>query len=186
MLVEAKDSWKKPSFSQGLLSCNHSLDTVVHVLYEVFLRAAESAFVGNVVSAVVTFRVFTVDAADLDVELIGDLLETRLILGELGELDEDWAAHGSAEVGRAWGDISEVVVVWELDDSFDVGSSTAESIKDGANVSTHLHADDAELVLLVNPHKEGLGCVVEDTTAAGPVTVESGNFEETVTLPKIC
>jgi len=33
--------------------------------------------------------VFTVDAADLDVELIGDLLETRLILGELGELDED-------------------------------------------------------------------------------------------------
>ena len=89
MLVNGEDSSQKPTCSQGLLSCNHSLNAVVHVLDEVFLRAAKSALVGDVVNAVVTFRVFTVDAADLDVELISDLLESWHILGELGELDVD-------------------------------------------------------------------------------------------------
>jgi len=90
VLIEAEEPCFKPAaISQGLLSCNHSLDTVVHVLHQVFLRAAKSAFVGDVEGAVVTFRVFAVDAADLDVELVGDLLETNLVLGELGQLDVD-------------------------------------------------------------------------------------------------
>jgi len=76
--------------------------------------------------------------------------------------------------------------VGELDDSFDVSSSTRESIKNSADVSTGLHADDAELILLVDPHKEGLGFVVEDTTATWPVAVQAGNFEESVTFPRIC
>ncbi len=36
---------QKTTFSQGLLSCNHSLNAIVHVLDEVFLRAAKSALV---------------------------------------------------------------------------------------------------------------------------------------------
>jgi len=82
MLIEAEESCQKPvTISQGLLSCNHSLDTVVHVLHKVPLGAAKSAFVGDVESAVVAFRVFTVDSADLNVELVSNLLETNLVLG---------------------------------------------------------------------------------------------------------
>jgi len=81
MLIEAEESFHKPvAISQGLLSCNHSLDTVVHVLNEVFLRAAKSAFVGDIESAVAAFRVFTVDSTNLNVELVSNLLETRLVL----------------------------------------------------------------------------------------------------------
>ena len=89
MLVNGEDSSQKPTFSQGLLSCNHSFNSVVHVLDEVFLRAVKSALVRDVVSAVITFRVFAVDAADLNVELISDLLESWHILGKLRELDVD-------------------------------------------------------------------------------------------------
>jgi len=76
--------------------------------------------------------------------------------------------------------------VGELNDSLDVSSSTRESIKNSADVSTGLHADDAELILLIDPHKECLVFVVEDTTAARPVAVQASNFEETVTFPRIC
>jgi hypothetical protein len=48
-----------------------------------------------------------------------------------------------------------------------------------------LHGDDSELILFVNPDKEGLFFVVENTSAVGPVTIEASNFEETVSLPKL-
>jgi len=48
-----------------------------------------------------------------------------------------------------------------------------------------LHANDAELIFLINPYEEGLVFVVEDTTAGGPVAVKTNSFEETVTLSKI-
>jgi hypothetical protein len=48
-----------------------------------------------------------------------------------------------------------------------------------------LHGDDTELILLVDPDEESLGVVVEDTTALGPVAVESASLEEAVTLPNL-
>jgi hypothetical protein len=89
MLIEGAESVQKPTLSQCLLGGNHSLNAVVHVLDEVFLGAAKSALVGDVKSAVGAFRVFTVDTADLDVELISDLLECCHILAELWKLDVD-------------------------------------------------------------------------------------------------
>lgn len=76
-------------------------------------------------------------------------------------------------------------VVGELDNSFNVSGGTGESLKNSTDVGTGLHADDAELIFLIDPHEEGLGFVVEDTTAAWPVAVQTNSFEETVTLPKI-
>lgn len=72
----------------------------------------------------------------------------------------------------------------ELNDGFNVGGSAGKSFENTADVSTVLHGDDAELVLLINPHEESLLIVVEDTTAGGPVTVETDGFEETVAFPK--
>jgi hypothetical protein len=46
-----------------------------------------------------------------------------------------------------------------------------------------LHGDDSELVLLVDPDEEGLGVVVEDASAAWPVTVEVAGLKESIALP---
>ena len=75
--------------SEGLLLLNHSLDTVVHVLDELSLGAAESALVGDVVGGIGGLGVLSVDTSDLDVVLVGDLLELVPLLGELGESDVD-------------------------------------------------------------------------------------------------
>jgi len=73
----------------------------------------------------------------------------------------------------------------KLDDCLNVSSSAGESVKNSMNIGTLLHGDDSELILFVNPDKEGLFFVVENTSAVGPVTIEASNFEETVSLPKL-
>lgn len=87
--------------SKGLFHINHSLDTVVHVLDELSLGASESALVGDVVGSIGGLGVLAVDTSDLDVVLVGDLLELVPLLGELGESDVDGSSEGSAEVGGA-------------------------------------------------------------------------------------
>lgn len=49
-------------------------------------------------------------------------------------------------------------------------------------VTTHLHGDKTEMVLLIAPYQEGLVLVVVDTTARGPEAASVGSLEETVTL----
>lgn len=124
------------------------------------------------------------DAADLDVELVSDSLESGHVLGELGELDVDGGTHGSTEVGGAGGNVTEVLVVGELDNLLDLSGAAGKTIEDGVDIGTRLHGDDTELILFVNPDEESLVLVVEDTTTVGPVTVKTASLEETITLPK--
>merc|ERR1719471_1532228 len=70
---------------------------------------------------------------------------------------------------------TEVLARLSLDrvlDSLDTLGQSAEHFPD---ISTLLHRDNTELVLLVDPDKEGLLGVVEDTTTLGPVTLHTGN-----------
>ena len=78
-----------------------------------------------------------------------------------------------------------MLVVGELGDLLNLGGSTGKSIEDSSNVGSLLHGDDSELILFVNPDKEGLVVVVEDSSARWPVTVESASLKEAVSLPKI-
>jgi len=168
--------------SEGLLLLDHSLDTVVHILNEVLLRAAETSLVGDVVGGIGGLGVLTVNTSDLYVELVGDGLELIPLLGELGESDVDGGAEGGSEVGGAGGDVAEVVVVGELGVLLDVSSSAGKSVEDGVDVSTWLHGDDTKLILLINPDKESLVVVVEDTSAFGPFAVETERLQESVSL----
>merc|ERR1719209_2800866 len=54
-------------------------------------------------------------------------------------------------------------------------------LKDLLHIASHLHGDDAELILLVHPDKESLLFVVEDTTTLGPVTLHTGNSKVPIT-----
>jgi hypothetical protein len=163
--------------SEGLLSLDEGLNTVVHVLGELNFVAAEAAQVGDVEDAVVGLGVLAVGAADLDVVLVGDSLHLVLFLLELREVDVDGGTHAGTEVGGAGRDVAEVVVVGELGDFLDLGGGDGEALEDLADVGALLHGDDAELVLFVDPHEEGLVVVVENATSLGPLTLKTAGLE---------
>ena len=54
---------------------------------------------------------------------------------------------------------------------------TIELLITHPDVTALLHGDDPELVLLVDPDEEGLGVVVEDAAALGPVALHAGGDE---------
>ena len=160
------------------------MDTVDHVLDELLLGSTKSPSVGDVEHTIVGLGVLTVDTSDLDEVLVSDGVELVLVVHELGELDVDGGSEGGTEVGGARGDVTEMLVLGELALLLNGLSGSAESVEDLLDASTLLHGDDSELILLVDPDKEGLGFVVEDTSARRPVSVEVASLEESVTLPK--
>ena len=66
---------------------DHSFDTIVHILYQVNLRSAESPLVRNIVSVVRGLRVLTMDASDLHMVLISNSLELVHLCTQFGQLD---------------------------------------------------------------------------------------------------
>lgn len=75
-----------------------------------------------------------------------------------------------------------MLVVGEFGNLLNSVGSTGESVEDGVDVSTVLHGDDSELILFVNPNKEGLVVVMEDTSTRRPVSVEVTGLKETVSF----
>jgi len=70
-----------------------------------------------------------------------------------------------------------VVVVSELSLLFNRSNSSRESFEDLTDVRARLHGDDSELIFLVDPHKEGLVLVMEDTSSLGPFSLEEGRLK---------
>ena len=168
--------------SELKLGLHHSLDTGVHILDKVLLGATETSAVGDVENSIAGVGVLTVRATDLDSKLIGNTLESGHVLHEVGESDVDGSTESSSEVGWARGDVTDVVVVGETSTGLDGSGGSGETLEDGGDVGTWLHGDDTELILLVDPDKESLVVVVEDSTTVWPVAVESTSLKETISL----
>ena len=75
-----------------------------------------------------------------------------------------------------------MIVVQELGLLLDSLGGARESLEDSADVSTLLHRDDAELIFLIDPNEESLVRIVEDTTAFGPVSVQTASIKEPITF----
>jgi len=90
-------------------------------------------------------------------------------------------AHTSSKVGWAGGDVAEMLVVSKLGLLFDLSGSDGKSLEDLTDVRSLLHGDDSELILLVDPHEEGLVFVVEDTTGLRPLALEAAALKVLVT-----
>ena len=65
----------------------------------------------------------------------------------------------------------------ELGDLLNGGGGSAESVEDLFDTSSFLHGDDSKLILLVNPDKESLVIVMEDSSSLWPVSLESARFK---------
>ena len=122
------------SHSEFLLSSDHSLNTVVHILGEVDFVAAKTAEVRDVKHSIVGLSVLSMSATDLDVVLVGDGLESVWVLSELGKLDVDGGAHASSTVSRARGDVTKMLVVGETSLLLNLSSSSGESLEDLTDV----------------------------------------------------
>ena len=56
-----------------------------------------------------------------------------------------------------------------------------QSLEDTLDITTLLHRDDTRLIFLIDPNKESLLLVVEDTTALRPVTLHTSHSQVAVT-----
>merc|ERR1719288_190172 len=120
----------------------------------------------------------------LDSELLTPLLQgVNTFLDVSGQVNHDGCPHAGAKVGGAGVDVAillregKFLARLSLDRVSDSLDATRETGEDSLDVATLLHGDDPHLVLLVHPQKEGLGGIVEDSTALGPVTLHAGNRE---------
>lgn len=120
--------------------------------------------------------------SNLDVVLLGDLLELIFLGSELGKFDMHRSSESSSEVSRAGGNVSEMGVLGELAVLLNLGGGSGESAEDSLDIGTGLHRNNSELILFVDPDQESLGIIVEDTTTRRPITVEIACFEESVTF----
>ena len=122
-------------------------------------------------------------AAGLDSELLAPGLElVHGLGGPSGKVDVDGGPHACAQVGGAGVDVSVllgagvILASLSLDGISDSLDATGKTSEDTLDISSLLHGDDTGLVLLVDPHEEGLGVIVEDSTALGPVTLHTSNL----------
>ena len=106
-----------------LLLCNHGLYTIVHILNEINLRTTETALVGDIIDMISRLRVFTVDATNLNMELISNLFELSHLCTEFGKCNMHRGTQGRSKVSRARCDIAKMVIVSKSGHSLDMGSS---------------------------------------------------------------
>lgn len=154
----------------------------MHFLDGVVLREPHPPLVGDVVDTPLSLGVLPAGAAHLQVVAPGHLVQLGLVGGQLGHLDVHGGAHGRAQVGGAEGQEAQPVVVGEGDALLDVVDGGHQAAVHLAQVTAHLHGDQAEVVLLVAPHQEGLGVVVVDAAAGGPEAASVGGLQETISL----
>jgi len=170
------------ALSEHLFPSDEVGDTMDEGVDEGDFGVSESVGVGDIELTTFSGGVDTGSTSGLESESVADVLE----VGSGRELGDE--AHASSTetgstVGGAGEDETEMIGVHEVgtgsgEDILDSGGGVTESLEDGVNVITFFHGDDSGVILLVDPDKEVLGLVVENTTGVGPVATTSRGEEE--------
>ncbi len=175
------------------------VDTVDHGLDQLDLRVAKTVLVGDVVGDARLAARLTTGSPGLQVELLAALLQGRkALLGPPGQVNVHRGPHASAEVGGAGVEVAipgvehEVLARLSLHRVLHCLDATCQPVKDTADVSSLLHGDDAQLILLIDPDKEALGIIVVDAPALWPVALHASSnqvlvsrHEEEVVINKL-
>jgi len=169
---------------EGVDSVNHDLD-------QLNLGVSETVLVGDVISVSSLTARFSAGSTGLNSEFLASCLElVNSLLGVSGKINVDGSSHASSKIGWAGVDVSvllgEGIVLARLglDGIANSLDSTGKTSEDSLDVSSLFHGDDTGLILLIDPHKEGLGVIVEDSTALGPVTLHTSNCQVSVSADK--
>jgi len=167
------------------------VDTVNHLLDQLDLGVSQSVLVGNVISVTGLSARFSAGTTGLQVELFASSLQfVNGVLGPAGKINVNGCSHAGTKIGWARVNITVLFVEAEvlagllLDRISDHFDTVAEPLEDSLDIATIFHGDDAELILLIDPDKEGLGVIVEDTTTLRPVSLHTGNSQVSVSRHK--
>merc|ERR1712154_296268 len=115
--------------------------------------------------------------------LTASLKFVNRFLGPAREVNVNRGTHTSSKVGGARVDESillrksKVLAAFSLD-------TTSKTLKDTLDISSLLHGDNSHLIFFIDPEKEGLGIIVEDTTTLRPVTLHTSNSKIAVSTDK--
>merc|ERR1719167_220489 len=150
-------------------------------LSQLDLGVTQAVLVGDVIGDAGLSAGLAAGTAGLEGQLFAPFLEgLQTLLGPSGQVDVDGCPHASAQVGGAGVEVAQATVQEELlaglilDRVADSLDSTGQTLENAADVTTLLHGDDSELILLVDPGEEGLLFVVVDSPALWPVTFHAG------------
>jgi len=145
--------WSSSSSTKSFLSCDHSFNTVVHVLNQVFFGSSKSSSVRDIENTIVSFGVLSMDSSDLNIVLVSNFVELLFVffLGKHWKFDMNGSSQSSSEIGWAWGDVTKMVIMSELSFFLNSSSSNCKSRENSSDISSLLHGDDSELIFLVDP-----------------------------------
>merc|ERR1719490_103098 len=180
--ARGRGGWRSCSTHHCLVLLPQGVDSVNHLLDELNLRVSEPVLVGDVVGVSGLAARLSTGATGLQVQLLATSLQlVDAVLGPARQVDVDRGPHASTQVGGAGVDVAILLVkaevlarlsLYRVLDGLDTLGKSAEHFP---YISTLLHGDDSELILLVDPDEEGLLCVVEDATSLRPVTLHASN-----------
>jgi len=168
-----------------------SVDSVNHDLDKLNLGVSKTMLVGDVISVTSLTTGLSTGSTGLNSEFLASCLElVNGFLGPSGKVNVDGGSHASSKIGWAGVDVSvllgEGIVLARLglDGIANSLDSTGKTSEDSLDVSSLFHGDDTGLILLIDPHKEGLSVIVEDSTTLGPVTLHTSNCQVSVSADK--
>ena len=126
----------------------------------------------------------SVDTSDLNIILISNFVELLFVLffGKHWEFDMNGSSQSSSEISWAWSNITKMIVMSELGMCLDFSSSNGKSTENSSDISSLLHGDNSELILFVDPDKESLFLVMENTSTCWPVSVETTWLQESISF----
>merc|ERR1719239_1994823 len=170
---------------EGLVLLPEGIDAIDHLLDKLNLRVSKPVLVGDVVGVSSLATRLSTGSTGLQVKLLATSLQpvnTGLFSPAL-KVNMNRCPHASAKVGGAGVDVAVLLIQTEvlarllLDGLLDGLDTLGKPGEDLLHISSLLHGDDAELILLVDPDEEGLLPVVEDTTTLRPVTLHASNLQ---------
>merc|ERR1712038_1713069 len=175
------------SLLQLLVLFPELVDSINHLLDKLDLRVSEPVLVGDVISVTSLATRLSAGSTGLQLQFLTSGLQCiNAEVGPSRKVNMDRGSHASTQVGRARVDVTilgiqaEVLSRFLLDRVSDSLDTSCKSLKDTLDISTLLHGDDSELILLVDPDEEGLGIIVEDTSALRPVSLHTSNSKVSV------
>jgi len=163
------------------------VDSVDHDLDQLDLRVSKTVLVGDVIGVASLASRFTTGSTRLNSKLLASNLElVNSLLGPSRKINMDRGSHTSAKIGGAGVDVSVLLRVgivfarFSLDRFLNSLDTTGKTAENSLDITSLLHGDNSGLIFLVDPEKEGLGVIVEDSTTLGPVTLHTSNSQVTV------
>jgi len=172
---------------QNLILLPELVDSIDHLLNQLDLRVSQSVLVGDIISMTSLATRFSTSSTRLEMKLLTSSLQfLNTVLGPSRKINMNRGSHASTEVGGARVNVTVLGVQTEvlsrllLDRVANSLDASGQSLEDSLDISTLLHGNDPELILLVDPDEEGLGSIVEDTSALGPVSLHTSNSQVSV------